>query len=72
MEGGQRGGRKEEGITLAGSGSWIPAKIKREREKKKKNPSITFKRYKSKRAQRETERQQRTTALGEDRKGRGV
>lgn len=72
----ERKGRKDEVITLAGSCSWMPAKIKKGGKKRKKiggdkDPLLTFKRCKSKRAQRETHRQQRTTAMGEDRKGWG-
>lgn len=56
--GGQKGkGGRTKGVTLAGSCSWTPSKVKREGNRKQnggnKYPSITFKRDKSGGARRE-------------------
>lgn len=69
----ERKGRKDEGIKLAGSCSWMSSKIKSGWVKKiggDNNPSLTFERHKSRGAQRETQRHSRQQQLCE-RTGRG-
>lgn len=66
-------GRKLEGITLAGSGSWMPAKIKKEGKRKQDRVrQRSFTQLKEMQVKRniETQRPQRTTAMVEDRKER--
>lgn len=62
-QGGKKG-KKEKGITLAGSDSWMPAKIKKEggektkqKEEERSFTQLTFKRKGSKGTQRKTDRQ---------------
>lgn len=68
----KRKGRKKEGITLAGSGSWVPAKIKKEGKRKQNRGFHSPLRDTSRNRERENEAEREKNSYGEDRKRLGV